>query len=161
MKIQPIMSLSSPVAKLNHTKKTTTGQTPNFKAVTLVICKEVENGVRGEAKARFLRVMSGFEKFLSKSKENGNVYVCLPTPGALIQTKYGKELANLQLSRYAGKVDFFYNIESTEKEILEALKRTFDYLLGKPESSPLPLGLPPIESDPISDNVIYDLTHYP
>lgn len=160
MRIQPIMSQSHPIAKRNLATRTTE-QTPNFKAVTLIIGKEVENGVRGEAKARFLRVMSAFEKFLSKSKEEGNLYICQPTPGALIQTKYGKELANLQLSRYAGKADFFYNIESTEKELLEALKRTFEYLLSKPESSPLPLGLPPVQSDPISDNVIYDLTHYP
>ena len=132
----------------------------NFKAINLSVCKEMKLGVRGEAKSRFNSVMQKFKNILLKDKTNGTLYVKEATPNSLVETRFGKEKANLNLSLDEFNVDFFYNIESTENEIVRDLCTTFKYLIGKKEFAQKNLQ-PKIETDPILDNVIYDLTHYP
>lgn len=133
---------------------------PNFKAMQLSILNEVKNGVKGEAKDRFYRVIGKFKEYLAKQKDYGCVYISDATPNVLIDTKYGKENANLKLSVFGKEANFFYNIQSREEEIVRDLKNTYQYLQEMPRM--IYIDRPHVgQNDPIAEMVSIMISHYP
>ena len=127
MKIQSISNSKFSYATQVSSQKQR--KSPNFQA-TLTVCEGAKRAITGESLQRFNYVMEKFGKELKNSKlaPYGSVYIDAPNREVLIDTKYGKEKANLLLSGFNREVNFFYNIQSTTSEIIEDLCKSFEYL---------------------------------
>lgn len=162
MKIQPINTSANYFSNKNRIKKGQSLNSPNFQA-TLKICKSAKMGVKGESVKRFYNVLDKFENKIANLKDYEFVtfYLSEPTAEKFIDTKFGKEKANLNLSGLGEDVDFFYNIQSSEDEIANDLYTTLEYLLNKKEQTQESTSCSNEDDTTISDFYTYYLTRMP
>jgi hypothetical protein len=106
--------------------------------------------------------MEEFGKELKNSKlaPYGAVYIQEPKQEVLIDTKYGKEKANLLMSGFNREVNFFYNIQSTNTEIIKDLCKTFEYLLTVDEKQPDNVTIRKVNTDCSDDILDFQIYYY-